>query len=369
MAVHHQLGPAKPTLSDKAAPVRKSRGAREDLLAPPPPRESRKAPYWLKVLIPLIFSFLAGISINHAATSAKSSGASLAVGATVAFAVTAWGVIFALDRDAGPSVAKNRENKTHLVLEFGERLSIATAGLDSKSKMSRLGSMYELVALAGESRRTRIAAAEALVQLIRAQRSLRVVKNRSDEHLSLEVQTALSILGNLQDIREGVATLRFDLSYLDLSGAHLSGLNFQGANFQGTILSKADLSEGSFEGASLAQAKLSDCLAFDTCFVGGILEDADFTGAILSGALFDRAYMVRADLSEVVAAESSFNGGVLTRAVFKSADLTDATLRDAYLVEVIFDYANLTRVDSEGSVDTGASYSQVTREIVSEQRI
>ena len=104
-------------------------------------------------------------------------------------------------------------------------------------------------------------------------------------------------------------------------------------NFTFADLRYEDLSNKSFEGASLAGAVL----------LKTNLEGANLRGTILTMATFQRSNLVGADLTETFADRVLFNEADLTNAIFTDAMLTSSRFYEATITGADFSYAFVDR--------------------------
>jgi uncharacterized protein YjbI with pentapeptide repeats len=110
--------------------------------------------------------------------------------------------------------------------------------------------------------------------------------------------------------------------WLDTSGEKGKRADFSRMSLDFFKLSKADLRNAIFQGASLIQADLREAK----------LQGANLIAADLTGANLTKANLQKAEL----------NGATLYKANFQGADLREANIRNADLVKTNFEHANLT---------------------------
>ena len=90
------------------------------------------------------------------------------------------------------------------------------------------------------------------------------------------------------DLRDG-SFKRAQLAEAELSGVQARRAKFVSADLQGTVFAGADLVQADFTSANLSQADLSRTNLRSARFYGANLREADLSGAIMDGADFLQA--------------------------------------------------------------------------------
>ena len=171
--------------------------------------------------------------------------------------------------------------RTYLLSRTGQttdRYRAAVAQIGDGNPTIRIGGIYALEQLAGDTRRMRQTVADVLASFVRDRAALprgrRSVRNGAGP--PPDVSQALTVLGRL-----GVKgrELRIDLSGAvligaDLTGARLPRVHLAGARLDGANLTEAHLPSANLTGVDLRGARLSRA----------DLRSADLTGADLRGA-------------------------------------------------------------------------------------
>ncbi|HXX95311.1 MAG TPA: DUF2169 domain-containing protein [Planctomycetota bacterium] len=124
------------------------------------------------------------------------------------------------------------------------------------------------------------------------------------------------------------------------AGAQAPGASFTGAALDGAVFEKAVLAGASFSGASLKGAKCASAVLTKAAFSGARAELADFTGSDLTGAYadagadFKKALFVKAKGPQSVWESGILDGADFTGAVLVRANFSRASLRESKLVGV-----------------------------------
>lgn len=254
--------------------------------------------------------------------------------------------------------------------QITERFTRAVDQLGSDDLTVRLGGVYALDRISGDSARDYGPVMEVLTAYVRQtvpRRDSAATPAASPgdgaDGSPVDVQAILTILGRRTEPWHGAGCL--DLSGTDLRGADLTGANLTGmclsgsdltgaalarSDLRGTVLSSAvllgaDLGGANLEEASLAGAKLAGANLLDANVTGASLLSADATGALFQNAILGG---------------TDFNGANLSGALFFGADLTGAILTDANLSG-----AFLSGADLRGA--RGLTRAQVASATVDEQ--
>lgn len=147
----------------------------------------------------------------------------------------------------------------------------------------------------------------------------------------------------------------------DLSGASLSGVKFykvlfRGAKMEGADLSSARLTRCYFLGAAARRAKLAGALLDHVSFAGSDLASADAKGARGEGSIWLGAVLDDADFSFAVLLSAHFSEARATRTRFYGANLKLARFYRASLEQADFTRANLFGADFGKAQMSGARF-------------
>jgi uncharacterized protein YjbI with pentapeptide repeats len=265
----------------------------------------------------------------------------------------------------------------HLDLQRGAQLAERfTRAIDQlgrsepENRNVRLGGIYALEQIAGESRELHWPVMEVLTAFVREHRSPSV---------PTEVQAALTVIGRRR-IAQDQAPLDLhsallpsvDLREAHLEGAHLEGAHLEGADLRHVRLERARLGEAHLEGAKLEGARLDgadlrnahlepavpahiersvplDDQLKPTNLSGAHLREADLQGARLEGARLDDAHLEGADLRYAHLRRANLAGAHL-----QAANLVGAYLEGANLVGAHLEGANLRNAQLQRAVLEGA---------------
>lgn len=122
--------------------------------------------------------------------------------------------------------------------------------------------------------------------------------------------------------------------------AELVSADFGGAVAMGVNMEKADLTNlRAAEKSNFAGGKFREAKAPTSIWEGAILDQADFSRAVLTGALFEEASLK----------ETRFDRAELTKAAFDDAQAQKAILTNANLLRASFNRTNLTEANLAGS--------------------
>jgi Pentapeptide repeats (8 copies) len=165
-----------------------------------------------------------------------------------------------------------------------DRFGRATEQLGSNAMDVRLGAIYSLERLMGDSPPDQPTVMEVLSAYVREHTA--GVRIERGQRLSIDIQAALTVLGRRDPSRDNHRTIELagaNLTHTTLSGAHLGGAhlaiaNLTGANLIGAHLGQAFLGRADLTGANLTGADLT----------GANLTGATLTGATLVGAHLER---------------------------------------------------------------------------------
>ncbi|MDQ3955558.1 MAG: pentapeptide repeat-containing protein [Actinomycetota bacterium] len=236
-----------------------------------------------------------------------------------------------------------------------------------------IGGIYALGQIAQESKTEHVPIMNILETYIHEHSPALTRDNCETEELPIDVQAALTVIGNrnlaFEDDEtvidlEGVHLATGDFSggnyeHVEFSNSCLYGADFRdaqlnGVNFESKRHTPSDLSRSgtnlnlaTFEGAQAAGADFSAVEASPISMDGADLKGADFYFADLG----DNAPGInsRSDLSGADLRGADLRNADLTFVIFKGSDLRDADLRDADLPFVIFKRTDLRGADLRGA--------------------
>lgn len=133
---------------------------------------------------------------------------------------------------------------------------------------------------------------------------------------------------------------RANVKAANFNQAELASADFGGAVATGINMEKADLTNlRAAEKSNFTGGKFREAKAPTSIWEGAILDQADFSRAVLTGALFEEASLK----------ETRFDRAELTKAVFDDAQAQKAILTNANLLRASFNRTNLTAANLAGS--------------------
>ena len=212
--------------------------------------------------------------------------------------------------------------------QITERFTRAVDQLGNDDVTIRLGGIYALDRIAGDSPQDYVPAMQVLASYVRgaspriAALSTPGPTGSADRDVPIDVQAVLTIIGG--------RTVPWPAPRcLDLSGADLAFASLTNANLVGICLERTDLANANLAGADLRGTTLS----------GANLTHADLTGANLSQALLDSAVLRMASLAgaNLIGANllnADARGAILPNADLRGANVTGANLSNATLFQV-----------------------------------
>ncbi|EFL20834.1 pentapeptide repeat family protein [Streptomyces himastatinicus ATCC 53653] len=250
--------------------------------------------------------------------------------------------------------------------QITDRYASAVSQLSSEYLDARLGGVFALQRLAGDSRHDVASITQVLSSFIVRRRpvtgstqSWRMTSPERTGQLTqgprpeADVQAALDVLGSMR------RTTRAELAESDLRGAELQGLSFErgdmrrcllrGSNLRQAILREAELDGTDLRGARLDGADLTGGRLSRTDLRGAEIKEATFTDCSLSSARLDDAWASSVSLRRADLFSARLDGARLD-----GADLRDATLINVSLVRVDLTGADLSGADVYGADFTGA---------------
>ncbi|MFI7492979.1 pentapeptide repeat-containing protein [Micromonospora echinaurantiaca] len=233
--------------------------------------------------------------------------------------------------------------------QLADRYSKATAQLASDNQTERLGGIYALEHVMGESVRDHGAVVDMLAAFIRERRPLKVrVDDLAEEgsvcadgdqaasgtaevreQVPADVQAALTVLGRRPRRPE---RHRIDLRNTDLTGADLEGAYFVNVSVEMSLLREANLARADLRGLMANNAILQDAN-----LRGARMQEADLEGVIghgasLRGAQLNSATLRNSGFTEADAEGAKFEGAALDYAVFDNSIFNDCDMREASLI-------------------------------------
>jgi hypothetical protein len=201
---------------------------------------------------------------------------------------------------------------------------------DKDSPAVRLGGIYSLQQLAGDTRRPSDQAAVVEVLSAFVRMNFKIELDEPDEQRDdydplnakrgvpgTDVLAAISVLAHLPD--RGM--MRADFTGVDLSAADLTGVRLGDGDLSNTNLKKAWLAYSDLDGAKFLGTNLRE-----TC-----LMNTKFRGADLRKAIFRKVYAPDVDFSEADLREANVTWAMMPNATVVGADLRAANLYEAVL--------------------------------------
>jgi Pentapeptide repeats (8 copies) len=189
-----------------------------------------------------------------------------------------------------------------------ERFTRAIDQLGHESLDVRLGGIYALERITGDSEQDRSTIAEVLTAFVRGHapwppsrpgqppEDLPVEDIAPLQRWAPDVQTALTVLGR----REPTNGLDLDLRHTDLRGANLRRAVLEQAVLEGARLQRANLSLALLHAAHLENAQLQGALLYGARMRSAWLDGAQLQGAHLHGAKLYLTDLDRAQLQGAV---------------------------------------------------------------------
>ena len=213
--------------------------------------------------------------------------------------------------------------------QLTDRFSRAVDQLGNEGVDVRVGGIYALERIAGDSGRDRSSIAEVLTAFVGRKARAEEVAERADDFDVAEVAirrmpdvlAATTVLGRMYPRGESTS---YQLSRTDLRNLSMRNLNFVEANLVEADLRRAVLWEPDLRRVFLFDGDLRDAVTYGadfrdadlvaTDFRGAVLLESDFRGAKLTGADFRGADLSRADLSGHELIEAQVRGACATHA-------------------------------------------------------
>jgi len=274
--------------------------------------------------------------------------------------------------------------------QITERFTRAVDQLGSDDVTIRLGGIYALDRIAGDSPQDYVPAMQVLASYVRgasprsAAGSTPGPAGSAGRDFPIDVQAVLTILGgrtvpwpaprcldlsgadlafaNLANANlVGICLERTDLASANLVGADLQGTTMSGANpthadLTGANLSLAVLDSAVLRMASMAGANLTEANLLNADARGAILPNADLRGVNFTGANLSSATLFQVNLSGALLLDANLSGALLSGADLSGANLTNTLLSSAYLADargLTSEQIDAARVDDSTQLPEG----------------
>ncbi|WP_327702453.1 pentapeptide repeat-containing protein [Streptomyces decoyicus] len=204
-----------------------------------------------------------------------------------------------------------------------ERYVEAIKLLGSSSMTERLGGIYSLERIMGDSEKDHSTVVEVLAAFVRGDEQCSEGDGQQPRSVTPDVQAAVTVLGR--------RPARSDEVSVDLTGANLFRANLSNARLANARIRDVYLEQANLEGVDLRGADLTD-----TTFKGAYLGNADMRGADLTTVNFKNATLYNADLRDTefpacVLVNTDFREARLDGSVVTTSDLSGAIFTDASL--------------------------------------
>ncbi|MFH8631114.1 pentapeptide repeat-containing protein [Streptomyces lydicus] len=229
---------------------------------------------------------------------------------------------FRLTQEQFTHTQKKDRDQTSLTSEgqVTERYVEAIKLLASDRITERLGGIYSLERIMGDSSRDRGTVVEVLAAFIRENARIpsEPFETPLDYRAPEDIQAAFTVLVRRKVQDDGNSVL---LTYADLRG-----ISLRGGRFDNLVLGGARFDRGTFWDVSLTRANLSSANFRNVTFYGGSL-----SGSVLYFADFERAHLSNVDM----------DGSVLQSVNFKKAVLDGCSMQDVDLQNAIMDQTRI----------------------------
>lgn len=227
---------------------------------------------------------------------------------------------------------------------------------------ARLGALYSLERLLGESERDQRTILETLCAYVRENSPIEVPETGKQQSTTspakafrsatsrADVQAALTIIGRRPEslrARAEKGQWQLDFRNTNLTTYDFSGLNYDRANLTSSFLNGANMSRSSFANCVLARTSLRDANLKEAYFCASHFNACDLTGATVESTNFRLANFVQTDLTKANVTSLAIEGADLENAfspyhlqyaleeIRKGSDLGPHHLKE------IFEIANL----------------------------
>lgn len=226
-----------------------------------------------------------------------------------------------------------------------ESYSDAIQQIGSEKPHVRLGGIYSLGNLIGESKNYSKAVTEVLSTYIRQNHN-----NKEKTFLQEEIQGAIDVISKNEWISPE------ESSEIILSQVSLIGFNFDGSVLAGSSITYTNFSRALFRGANFDGAK-----AYESSFINSNLHHASLMNVDFAGANLTEAKLNEANLSGAIFKLAILKEVDLSKADLSGTDFSEADLRGAIFDGAIFDKTNLCGADLRSV--KGLTKKQIARAI------
>jgi uncharacterized protein YjbI with pentapeptide repeats len=315
--------------------------------------------------------FLPGALVNGKLSDPERLKAENDVRATIVQALVGAGLLAGLFFTA-QTYRLNREG------QVTERFTRAIDQVGSDKLDIRLGGIYALERIAGESWRDHGPIMEVLTAFVREHAPL--PEPRDARHVTTrpaaDVRAVMTVLARRNRAHEASGSVldlsETNLEQINLDGASLEAVNLRmsrlfEASLRGANLSNADLSGAFLDSARLEHANLNHAKLFNTNLSGAnltfaALNQVNLSGANLSGATLIGVGVSFASLNDAVLAGSNLATASFTNSLLKNTDFSSANLED-----VSFEESHLTGIRLAGATRwTREQFASLTDDEINE---
>jgi Pentapeptide repeats (8 copies) len=225
-----------------------------------------------------------------------------------------------------------------------DRYTRAIEQLGQDSPELRVGAIYALERIAGDSAMDRLTIADVLATFIRVRSPLTPGTDERQRPLDLSAKLAAArSIGPAAPLRDRAPQIQAAITVL----GRMPGADKRSRGWLARVdLAGSDLGYGDLAGADLHYSDLSGSF-----LLGVDLRRADLTGVWFVRAMLDRARLHQADLRSAVLWQARLAGADL-----RATDLTTADLTGAHLHGTRLDLADLRGADFSGTDFAGATF-------------
>jgi uncharacterized protein YjbI with pentapeptide repeats len=253
------------------------------------------------------------------------------------------------------SAAQDSADAARRTLELTEqgqvtdRFTKAVEQLGSDKLDIRIGGIYGLERIAGDSARDHPTVMEVLSAFVRERCRIPSELGPADDlpgPLAADIQAALDVICRRRIERDSrqINLARVYCPEANLDYGSFAGVTFAGAYLRDSVFSNVQMERALFESAMLAQVRF-----FRVTLSHSILEHAD-----LRGSKFSYADLIGAKLRDAKLSGARFFRSNLTSADLREADLSEVNLRRTNLSGAHLNDAKLTGADLAGANLSGA---------------
>lgn len=240
--------------------------------------------------------------------------------------------------------------------QITDRFSRAVDQLGSDQFTVRLGGIYALERIARDSPRDYSPVMEVLTAFARQESPLSpnavATPAATVSETPLDVVAVFKVIGRRSEeqiLAEMEAGECLDLTSVNAVGANLAEYDLRNtcwnrSDLRGAIMSRANLSDATFDGVILQQANLDRIAANGASFSSANLSYANLSQSDLSDANLLAANMMRATLQATDFTNANLGGANLTEAQAIGADFSGANMLDARLTDTLLADAQLATV-------------------------